>query len=281
VLLAAQGREGVFLPEIIATGDGPETFETYLAQQFAWAFSMFQVLFRYTPRLVREYTARRALQFLFVQTWYLLWSLSMLALFFAPLAALVLDVPISHVGLGWFYLHSIPLGVTAAATWHWSRRWFQPAGVSLSWRGIVLHIARWVVVLSALVQVILRVQKPYMITVKGMSGRGLSPYSLRPLVPYYALSVLALAACGYYLTFHGHSGNQGYLYFAVLGATLFAVMIAVVVKQEIRSRRRGGASSIAAARSCSGALASTAILALAIGATGLVCATRVIDAFTA
>jgi uncharacterized membrane protein len=114
-----------------------------------------------------------------------------------------------------------------------------------------------------------------------MSGRGLSPYSLRPLVPYYALSVLALAACGYYLTFHGHSGNQGYLYFAVLGATLFAVMIAVVVKQEIRSRRRGGASSIAAARSCSGALASTAILALAIGATGLVCATRVIDAFTA
>ena len=40
VFLAAQGHQGVFLPEIIAVGDGPENFETYIGQQFAWAFSM-------------------------------------------------------------------------------------------------------------------------------------------------------------------------------------------------------------------------------------------------
>src|SRR5579864_1659143 len=39
VFLAAQGYQGVFLPEVIAVGDGPENFETYIGQQFAWARS--------------------------------------------------------------------------------------------------------------------------------------------------------------------------------------------------------------------------------------------------
>src|SRR5258706_1986594 len=42
VFLAAQGHQGVFLPEVIAVGDGPENFETYIGQQFAWAFSLSQ-----------------------------------------------------------------------------------------------------------------------------------------------------------------------------------------------------------------------------------------------
>ncbi len=64
VFLAAQGYQGVFLPEVIAVGDGPENFETYIGQQFAWAFSMIQVLFTYTPRIIKRYTPRQALQFL-------------------------------------------------------------------------------------------------------------------------------------------------------------------------------------------------------------------------
>ena len=44
VRLAAMGYQGVFLPEVIAVGDGPESFDAYLGQQFAWAYSMIQVL---------------------------------------------------------------------------------------------------------------------------------------------------------------------------------------------------------------------------------------------
>ena len=50
VILASRGYQGVFVPEVIATGDGPETFETYIGQQFAWAYSMITVLLRFTPR---------------------------------------------------------------------------------------------------------------------------------------------------------------------------------------------------------------------------------------
>ncbi len=37
VVLAAHGYTGVFVPELIATGDGPHDLATYLRQQFAWA----------------------------------------------------------------------------------------------------------------------------------------------------------------------------------------------------------------------------------------------------
>ena len=51
VVLAAAGYTGVYVPEIIAEGDGPADFGTYLGQQFAWAYSMVQIFLQHTPRL--------------------------------------------------------------------------------------------------------------------------------------------------------------------------------------------------------------------------------------
>ena len=49
--LPPRATAGVYVPEIIAVGDGPEDLGTYLGQQFAWAYSMIQILLRHTPRL--------------------------------------------------------------------------------------------------------------------------------------------------------------------------------------------------------------------------------------
>ena len=232
VCLAAEGREGVFLPEVIAVGDGPETFDTYLAQQFAWAFSMIQVLFRFTPKLIRRYTARQALQFLFVQTWYTCWSLSMLILFVSPLLSLGFDAPISRVSLWTFLGHSIPAALTATAVWWWSRSWHEPKRVALSWRGIVLHMARWVVVLSAFAQVALRVKKPYMITIKGLGADVRQPLRVALLAPYIGLIAASLATCWFYMAVYDRSASQGYLFFALEGAALFWLLIVVVLAQD-------------------------------------------------
>lgn len=244
VHLAAEGREGVYLPEIIAVGDGPETFDIYLAQQFAWAFSLIQVLFRFTPKLIRRYAPRQALQFLFAQTWYPFWSTSMLIVFLAPLFSLVLDSPVSHVTLWAFLRHSIPMALTSTAIWWWSRSWHQPRSVALSWRGIVLHMARWVVVLSAFAQVILRVKKPYMITVKGLASDAYKPFRMAVLAPYIVLIVSALAACWFYMIVYSHSSCQGYLIFALEEAALFGLLILVIVTHDARSLGRAGISTI-------------------------------------
>jgi cellulose synthase/poly-beta-1,6-N-acetylglucosamine synthase-like glycosyltransferase len=240
VVLASNGYEGVFLPEVIAVGDGPETFRTYCAQQFAWAYSMMQVLFSFTPRLIRRYSPRQALQFLFAQTWYTLSSMTTLVLFCAPLVSLVADARISRVGFVEFFAHSLPVTGVASAIWLWSRKWQFPKNLRLSWRGVALHVARWVVVLNAFVQVMFRVKKPYMITVKGLAGTSIPKFRMAEMAPYALLVLGSLAVCWIYLARNHNSATQGMLFFALEGALLFWLLIVVVLLQDIRALRSGG-----------------------------------------
>lgn len=235
VCLAAEGYQGVFVPDVIAVGDGPETFETYLSQQFAWAYSMMEVMIFHTPRLLRRYRRRQAAQFLFVQTWYACWSLSMLILFVLPLISLVLDVPVAHTRYVDFIAHSLPAACMASLIWYWSRPWHVPAGLRLSWRGVALHVARWQVVLNAFVQVVLRIEKPYMITMKGIRGGITRRFSLQVAAPYIVMTTLPLAVCWFYLGVYHRSSSQGYLLFALLDALLFFLLVVVTVTQDSRS----------------------------------------------
>lgn len=233
VFLAAAGREGVFVDEVIAVGDGPENFDTYLAQQFAWAFSMIQVLFTFTPKCIKHYTKRQAIQFIFVQTWYTLWSVSMLLLFALPVLALLLNESIAHANFFQFTLHSLPLGAIAFGAWFWSRKWQLPKRIGLSWRGVVLHVGRWPVVLSALIQVILGVEKPYMITVKGIHKGEASPFSIKPHMPYFSLIGASFAACWVNLLVFGRGTPQGYLMFALQGATIIFTVYCTALLRDI------------------------------------------------
>ena len=75
-MLAAHQYRGVFVPQAIAIGAGPETFDTYIQQQFAWAMSLIQVLFGYAPQVVRQLGFKQAMQFLFAESWYPLSSIA-------------------------------------------------------------------------------------------------------------------------------------------------------------------------------------------------------------
>jgi cellulose synthase (UDP-forming) len=236
LLLSACGYSGVYLPEVIAEGDGPETFETYLMQQFAWAYSIIQVLFGYSPRLLPTLGFKRFIQFIFVQTWYPFWSLSMLCLFVLPSLGLFSGQAISAVGYFDFIAHSLPLTLISFAMYRWSTKWHLPKGIRLSWRGIVLHVARWPVVLSALVQAIFKVKKPYMITPKGISLD--RPISLAAYIPYLGLILINLATCWVYIANGGESRVQGYLLFALQGAFFMIVVLAVAILNEWHSLTR-------------------------------------------
>lgn len=240
VHLAALGKKGVFVPEVIAVGDGPETFETYAAQQFAWAYSMMQVFFGHTPKAIRHYSWKQGIQFLFVQTWYILWSLSMLVLFSFPIVSLLTDQSIANVDYWQFLWRNLLVVSAGFVIWFWSRPWHLPKGIGLSWRGIVLHVARWPVVLSALIQVILKVEKPYMITVKGMHSGVNRPFVLQTYVPYLGLVFLSLIASWKYMLTTGTSSVQGYLLFALQGALMFVGVFGIALVLDIRAMLHEG-----------------------------------------
>ncbi|KPM57040.1 cellulose synthase [Frankia sp. R43] len=280
VCLAARGYQGVFVPDIIAVGDGPETFETYLSQQFAWAYSMIEVLLWHTPRLLRNYRPRQAVQFLFSQTWYTFWCLSMVTLFALPLAALCLNWRIATIHYLEFVVHSLPLSAVGAGVWWWSRPWHVPRRVRLTWRGIVLHAARWVIVLSALVQVVLRVKKPYMITKKGV-GDDAGAMSLRLVAPYIAMVVLPLAVCWFHLAVYDAGATAGYLLFALQDTLVFLLVLGFVVAQEVRAAPGGGAPFAVRLRRQARPLLATGLLAAAAVVTAVACWPPIWDAISA
>jgi cellulose synthase (UDP-forming) len=237
VVLAAHGYRGVYVPEIIAEGDGPDDFGTYLGQQFAWAYSMVQIFLQHTPRLVRRYTPGQAFQFLMAQSWYTLWSLSVAVLWMLPVVALLTGRPIAHVDLSEYLVYNLAVVLTSTLMWRWSRRWFQPKGIGLTWRGVVLEIARWPIVLWAVVNVLLRIKRPYMITPKGDRAGKPAPGS-RLYGPFVTLAGIALVAVGAFVAFAGPAPTQGYLALVLFNVLMVLALLVTVLSLEMRDLRR-------------------------------------------
>jgi cellulose synthase (UDP-forming) len=248
VVLAAHGYTGVFVPDLIATGDGPHDLATYLRQQFAWAYSMIQIFFQHTPRLIPRYTRGQAVQFLFCQSWYTLWSVSLAVLWALPAVALLVNRPIASVPLGQFLVYFLPVVLASTLMWCESRRWFQPGGVRLSWRGIVLQTARWPVVLWALINVALRIKRPYMITPKGKTA-GAGPRALSIYAPYIALAALPLVAIWLFDASAGSSLIRGYYGLALANAVMGVAVLATTLGMDIKQLAAGRKALRSAMRS--------------------------------
>jgi cellulose synthase (UDP-forming) len=247
IVLAAAGYTGVFVPEIIARGDGPSDFGTYLGQQFAWAYSMVQIFLRHTPRLVRHYTAGQSLQFLMAQSWYLLWSLSLATLWVLPIVALLGDRPIASTTLWAFLLYNLPVVLTSSLMWWWTRRWFQPPGIGLSWRAVALEVARWPIVLWAVTNVLLGIRRPYMITPKGK--RADAPAPARRLYGLYALlAVLGLCAVDISDVAPSPGGTRGYAVLVLFNTIMLLVLLVTTMSLELRDLRRSTGALLRALR---------------------------------
>ncbi len=263
VVLAADGYTGVFVPEILAEGDGPEDLGTYLRQQFAWAYSMVQILFFHTPRLLRHYTWRQSAQFLMAQTWYTLWSLAIGVLWLLPIAALLSGHLITRMRIGEFLAYYLATLVTSTLMWWATRHWFQPQKVHLSWRAMLLEVARWPVVFWAVINVVLRIKRPYMITPKGgkagaiLRGRGL--YGI-----YFGMLTFSLCAVFVFALVIQHGPAQGYLALVLFNTAILLGFLITVIGLELGVlRRRLG--YLAALRARASVLFTLAMLVAASG----------------
>ncbi len=232
VMLSSLGYKGVFLPEIIAEGDGPETLNTYLAQQFAWAYSMFQVLLKHSYRLLKSMDWRRRVQFLFAQTWYPLWSIAYFTMFITPLVALLLGHDVARMDGNDFLVHFIPVFICSFLVWWTAIPIMQPRKLMLSWRGMILHVVRWPVVLKAVFSAAFNVKKPYMITPKGSFSQMAPTLSIyKPFLTLGLASAWAVIVAG---LIYGQQALLGQAVFALTNAVLMLGVCLVDIDIRLR-----------------------------------------------
>ena len=198
---------------------------------------MVQILLFHTPRLLRRYTPRQSVQFLVAQSWYTFWSLSIAVLWLLPIAALCSDRPITSMALGQFLVYYLAAVTTSTLMWWASRHWFQPSEVRLSWRAAVLEVARWPIVLLAVINVILGIKRPYMITRKGTKA-GAVPRGLRLYGLFFAMLAVGVSAVLVYGVAIRHGPAQGYLGLVLFNSACVAAFLLTAIGLELADLRR-------------------------------------------
>jgi cellulose synthase (UDP-forming) len=138
--------------------------------------------------------------------------------------------------------------------------------VRLSWRAAILEVIRWPVVIWALLNVLLAVKRPYMITPKGTGGfLGLGWASVYG--PYLGLTALQVLAVWLFVP-AAAAGVHGYYGLVLLNAAIGAAVIMTVVVLEIR-QLTAESGVLAALRARVGALGCALGLAAAVGGSAL------------
>ncbi|HEY8999235.1 MAG TPA: glycosyltransferase family 2 protein [Candidatus Saccharimonadales bacterium] len=102
LLLHERGYRSVFIPDILAVGDTPDTIKAYTKQQLRWATGGFEILFRRNP-LFSPLAFDQKLQYLFTSLYY----------FQGIAIGLLLTLPALHV---FFNLSPVNLNITL---WQW------------------------------------------------------------------------------------------------------------------------------------------------------------------
>ncbi|MEZ4572161.1 MAG: glycosyl hydrolase [Thermomicrobiales bacterium] len=192
---------------------------------------------------------------MFSELWYTWFALTYLALFLLPVIALLTNQPIVRVPFLEFLLFTTPITLVAVAAlaWAYRRRWFKPGThFFISWRGTLLVMARWPIVLIALFNAIVSIlfrdgAFNYMVTPKG--ARAIRIWDMvRVALPFTLLGSVSLASTFLYVLYIAPHSIQpeaaGYILFALISAALFTLLVGLALRDYVVANRRVGASRV-------------------------------------
>ncbi len=186
LMLHERGWRSVYIPDVLAVGDAPETIEDYTKQQLRWATGGFEILFTHNPLAPgRRLTLDQRLMYFVTATHYLTGI--------AP--GVLLLVPALEV---FFDLRPVTLG-TSLGTWALAYAGFYVMQILLAsftlgsfrWEVLLLSTASFPIYHQALVNAFSGKEQRWHVT--GSAGRRSSPFTfIRPQV--YLFVFLALTS---------------------------------------------------------------------------------------
>ena len=166
--LHERGYRSVFIGDVLATGDAPDTIEAYMKQQLRWATGGFEILLRHNP-LTAKLTIDQKLQYLGTTSYYLHGVAISLLLLLPPLH-IIFNISPVNLSIGFaawlfYYLAFYAMQVTVA--------FYAMEGFRLE--AIILAMVSFPVYLKALSNVLLRRDVAWRAT--GDRGAAQSPFN--------------------------------------------------------------------------------------------------------
>ena len=248
--LHAKGWRSEYVPEPLAIGEGPDTWQAYFNQQMRWAYGCLDILRYHTGSLVRSMSRSRAMLYVSLQQGYFsglagLLGIGLLVAYFAG------GVEISQVPTLGLVLWGAPLFLVRNVISWWLQRFnVRPhTERGLYWAGRVLSIAVWPIFLLAFIGIVRQKHLAFKVTPKGGASRR-SAVPMKLFRPHLLLAAIsgACLALGVFMP-HPSPVLMGWAALNTLLLGAFTVMAVIVsLRTIVRSvpRRRARAAVLSA-----------------------------------
>jgi len=190
IRLHSRGWRSTYVPVLTARGLVPADLGSYFRQQFKWATGLSQILCRDIWPWIGGLSWRQRLVYLSNSTYYLTGIVTGINLLMAPIF-LLLGTWATAARVEDFIVHGMPFAIMSTAVYFYVQIWIQDRRErGWHWRGMILKIASWPVLVAGLLSGALGVTVRYLPTRKTRSDR----LRLAIIVPHLAIIGLTVAA---------------------------------------------------------------------------------------
>lgn len=160
--------KSVYVPETLAVGEGPSTWDAYFSQQMRWAYGLIDILFRQSPRVFPKMQKLHVLNYFLLQQYYFYGLTQVIGIFLLCLY-FFFGIEITSMPLLPLLAIYIPLLLFQQIFFVWFQRFNidpkKEKGLML--RGKLLNWAAWPIYFLAFVGVLIKKRLTYVVTPKG------------------------------------------------------------------------------------------------------------------
>lgn len=231
LLFNSAGWKGVHAIDAIASGEGPQTLQDMLIQEYQWSRSLTILLFTLLPKHWSRLTPKMRIQFLFSELWYPVYGFTMLLGYLLPVVSIFSNSPWVNVSFFEFLSYSIPLACSLLAITYFLKlnNLMRPINCPIfSWEMALFNFVRWPwalygVIVGAITG-IAGINPDFLVTKKGEKvGDSLSPNTLLVLASIMLMSFLP------YFHYSTSSSVYGYFFFLIMNLCIFSLVIISVI----------------------------------------------------
>ncbi|MBI4092196.1 MAG: glycosyltransferase [Candidatus Levybacteria bacterium] len=222
----ARGWKGVFVPEVLARGEGPLNWVDYFNQQKRWSYGLFEIFFKHTPKILPKLALRHKINYFFAQLFYFT-GVAVAVGSFLTVIYLIFGINSANMDLRQWVKYAFPPFIMANIIQIYGHRFNidskrEPVFGLL---GMFLGLAANLVYTIAFVRFISGQKLKYMVTQKGSTGQ-------KQLVPLSAFNVhlafvLVLLLSFVASLFNNHSAIQ-FRFWAIFNVVTLAAVAASI-----------------------------------------------------